>query len=610
MAGDNSSKELGELVPSINLTEDQRSKLNNMAEIIENIDLKPISGKRLWRECHYLGGQHGVRDDKELRKLEMPPEIETVQKFINMLTEINFLNVKTLEANGDYNKSTFDAVKNMQIRINEYLAEKRIGVFVPPSVQEKKIMPTVITKVLSENEKLKNNLLNAKQDTYSTTVGKLRYEIKMGTSTETGRVGIVNVYDKNNNLLKKINISIDKTGKVAVKGTMLYQILVDGYVGVETLRAATAALKEMTKKELPVPTPVHVSFGVGYSFRNNLYEEMKTVKEILKDINPNEYNKQKKSIDKIELILANMTYAQEKALRENPIYIKVKGEQYSATWQGMIFAARNGVSYGDFLQAWLNYFKTNDNTKDLATEAENRLTMPKEMPKFCIVGKTGTGGTAVGVNLADVEELFNKAKENVEKGLSKGKMRDEIISDIDNKWKFVKEEILKIAKKQTTSSGLLNSLNKNDEIANHIYDVSVMYGNIPGSQSYLTMPFIDTRITDKDKLIGTVQNFINELKLSCGKDYVVSFFNDNFVSSFASLPIIGKPFRKKFEVDETYKMAESFVDKYVKSFGGTHFLEMHKMDKEVKAFAMLLCKSIDLQEKKIKKSEEKISITH
>ncbi len=589
------SKSLGEIVPSITLTKEQKDALNDMADEIDEIDLKPIPGKNIHRGKHVLGSLTGIKNDKELEKLKMPPEIETVQRFINMITEIKFLKTEQVEEDGVYNKQVFDTVKEMQVRINAYLAQKIMGVYVPSSIQEKKLVPSIAAKITRENKALKGNLYNAVEGKiYETTVGKATYKVRMGIVTDAGRAGIIDIFDEEGKRLKKISISVDEKGKIAVNGTMLYGILVDGFVGVETLRAATAVLKDMVgqKKEIPTPMPMQVSLKVGYSFKNDLAGEWtKNIRAMLISQDPNALKENSKAIEEVNSVLLNLSYSQEKVLRDNPIKLKLgwTGNEYTATWQGMMLAHKNGIGYEEFLEKWMNALKNNPETKELALKAvKGKLEVPKELPKYVLVGeaKGGSGG-ALGVDLTDIGQLFKQAKENIEQNFESGPLRNFLLKDVNNRQKQVEDKVMELAHKAEKSKGnvkekLIELLNSDREVATNIYLTYVFFGNMVGSQNFSTFPLANTQINEKEDLLVSLQKYIEKSMSTHGDKAILNVFNDEFRKW---------TLRKNFSKEDTRLMAEAFYDKYVVEGPGKQakkFLNLEDMSKsDIKTFALM-----------------------
>jgi len=613
-------KEFEKIVPT-RLTKEQIEKIDGLRKKIENdIELELFPGLGNWREHHYMGGNKGVNKDDYLKKMNKHEEIVVVQKFINTLVEIGFLEGKTLKENGIYTKETFENVRNLQMRINEVLAENKEGVFVPPSAQEKKTVPSVLKKILSENKELEGSLLNAKSGkTYETKFGKYTYKIKMGVSTEKGRVGVIDVFDENEQQLKKISFSVDNKGKISINGVKLYKILVDGYVGVETLRAlglvAETLLKRQEKKEeavKPVPTPTEKVVKIGLSFTKYLKEEWKNVGSKLNDtVNAGDYKKNEEKIDKINKVLWGLSYEQEKALRDNPPKIKVEGEEFSATWQGMMIAKNiYGISYGEFLDAWWDFLKKDERTKDLAKAVEKGENIEvKNKQLFIIVGESpnsGIGGSGIGVDATEIGKIFKQIKDNINAiAPEESVMRNFVIDKINDIQKEVEERLLTIAREVSKKGGnkeeLIERLKEDKKLCDQIYQIYSLMGNMVGSQNTLTMPAFDTKFTDEKELTKSLKEY---LELAIKKDErIVNEINRCLFSG------IERFFGAGYKRDEALRMAEKIISRYGELNNGRWYLRLEDMDPEMRVFMngyLLLLKSNELNKIYSEKQEKKI----
>ena len=593
------NKEFGKIVPT-KLTQEQIEKIDDLRKEIENdIELELFPSLGNWREHHYMGGNKGVNKDDYLKKMNKHEEIVVVQKFINTLVEIGFLEGKTLKENGIYTKETFENVRNLQMRINEVLAKNKEGVFVPPSAQEKKTVPSVLKKILSENKELRGSLLNAVSGkTYETKFGKYTYKVRMGVSTEKGRVGVIDVFDENEQQLKKISFSVDNKGKISINGVKLYQILVDGYVGVETLRAlglvAETLLKGKEKEEeakeavKPVPTPTEKVVKIGLSFTKYLKDvEWENVKAMLNNtVNATDYEKNEKKINKINKVLWGLSYEQEKALRDNPPKIKVEGEEFSATWQGMMIAKNiYGISYGEFLDAWWDFLKKDERTKDLAKAVEKGENIEvKNKQLFIIVGESPNsriGGSGIGVDATEIGKIFKQIKDNINATApEESVMRNFVIDKINNMQKEVEERLLTIAREVSKKGGnkeeLIERLNEDKKLCDQIYQLYSLMGNMVGSQNTLTMPAFDTKFTDEKELTKSLKEYLeNAIKKD---ERIVNEINRCLFSG------IERFFGAGYKRDEALRMAEKIISRYGELNNGRWYLRLEDMDPEMRVF--------------------------
>jgi len=612
-------KEFGKIVPT-KLTEEQIKKIDDLRKEIENdIELELFPSLGNWREHHYMGGNKGVNKDDYLKKMNKHEEIVVVQKFINTLVEIGFLEGKTLKENGIYTKETFENVRNLQMRINEVLAENKEGVFVPPSAQEKKTVPSVLKKILSENKELRGSLLNAVSGkTYETKFGKYTYKVRMGVSTEKGRVGVIDVFDENEQQLKKISFSVDNKGKISINGVKLYQILVDGYVGVETLRALGLVTEMLTQekkeeaKEAVKPVLTTAMLTVDLSFTKYLKDvEWENVKAMLNNtVNATDYEKNEKKINKINKVLWGLSYEQEKALRDNPPKIKVEGEEFSATWQGMMIAKNiYGISYGEFLDAWWDFLKKDERTKDLAKAVEKGENIEvKNKQLFIIVGESpnsGIGGSGIGVDATEIGKIFKQIKDNINATApEESVMRNFVIDKINDMQKEVEERLLTIAREVSKKGGnkeeLIERLNEDKKLCDQIYQLYSLMGNMVGSQNTLTMPAFDTKFTDEKELTKSLKEYLeNAIKKD---ERIVNEINRCLFSG------IERFFGAGYKRDEALRMAEKIISRYGELNNGRWYLRLEDMDPEMRVFMngyLLLLKSKEL-DKMYSGKQEKI----
>ncbi|MEM4332457.1 MAG: hypothetical protein QW500_04225 [Candidatus Micrarchaeia archaeon] len=581
----NGKKVIG--TPKLTLTKEQMDALNDFADEIEKIDLKPIPKKRLWRGHHYMGGANGVISDLELKRLNLPSEIEKMQRFMNLLVDIKFLSVQQLNVSGTYSRATFESVKSLQTELNRFLAEKKKGVYVPPSQEEKKAVAAAVAKIAKSEESLKGNIFNAPEGKeFETRIGKFTYKVRMGTKSKDGnnRVGFAEVFDEDGNRLKKIAFTVDKkTGKIYAEGTMLYRILVDGYIGIETLRAMVAYLKEKTtiEKELPLPKPIHLSMKVGYSFIPELIANWPYEKEALIIIMGNKtLQKNSKLIDTINMVLWNMPYDAEKSIRENPPFVEIDGKRYSATWQGLRQAYMDGVDVDKFLKEWINVLKKNPLTKDLVEKAEKgKLKKPDTPVNFFITGEmkgTFEGGN-IGVDLSDISGLFGQAKRNIEQNFSDNAFRKEMISEVNRLQAMVENEAMNVLHKVEKEKGessikdrFIEELNNNRVLRNSIYLMYNYFGELPGSLSYIRLDVTYTGINTKEEMRLRLKEFI-DIQLAKNKNLVEKTFKDAGIYN-----------------ENPIRMAEKFMDKYCVYEGGRVLINLDKIEsKDMRSFALL-----------------------
>ncbi len=592
--------DLGEITPKKELTPEQIAAIKDLEEFRKNIDekiaLDPNLDKRLrkYRGFAYEGGEHGITDDA---KYDIE-DIRNAKRLIDDLKVIGFLGGERISKDGKYtgkyDKRMYSEVLQMQKSINKYLRENKQNVVVVEATQQEKNLLKTIAKG--------KNLYNLSGTLKWTGKMGLSYEVSLAAGEINGeKIGHIKVKDKEGALIKDIAFRVDKNGKASVSATRLYQILEDGYLGVETRRAVGVYLKKFFKdkeeslkesKKLPetivpivppqaVPQKTNAVISVGYSFRDDL-EDKNNWNDVLRKLrNLGDYEELENNIQKMEeirLVLTNISYEAEMELRRNPPYVRINGKDYSLTWEGAMLARRDWVEYSTFFDRWMKYLKTNEATKDVAKKVENGTIKEKGQRQRFVVEVKNQGKSPkdanYGVSTADIETMYNEVVDNINKYISgNGEMKKRLLADIEKE----KKEVIGLIKKTRFSrpEELREMLNDNESLHLRILATYGAFGNKPDEAPILEMPQINFGFLEANKLEQYIEEVIGNNLEGTRKLFARYFYISNIFTNF--------------ENDSAKDLMEKFIDEFttINHNNRRYLPDLKEIDNpEMKAFVM------------------------
>ncbi len=498
-------------IPKKKLTEKQMKILEKYSDKLDSLitlEYKNIvRNARLWRKYGYQGGAHGLRNDKEAKS----KEVKNAQQFLNDINAVfRFTTGKKLVADGIYGRRTFERTKEFQRKINELLRSYNRGVRVEVSSVEKRLISFIVRSF----KKRKIDLYKDKPGRYSwkSNDGKRKYELRM-LKTEKGiRKGELVVRNASGSILKRINFKIDAKGNVSYdkNAVMLYEIMVDGYFGVETRRAVTLVAKRMLKdtvrpQTIRRPVKSSITMTLGVSFAPYLAELAGYIhSELRSHARGNEYEGNKDLIDEIVNIYSNMTYKDEIKLRKNRQKIKVDGKEYNATWQDMLRARIiDDVPYEKFLKEWMKMLKKSG--VKLSKEPVQKYMVLKEIS----AGGKGGGVFAVDFENSDLKALYLNTSKHIKKVLKPSPWRKELLDQLKNDYENACRIVSELSEKNARDkSKFINSLEKEQNIYFILHNMYDLCGYMPSVNNIMETDYYYVRSIEKKAFKENLLKFI------------------------------------------------------------------------------------------------------
>ncbi|MGB9635478.1 MAG: hypothetical protein ACPL0A_03285 [Candidatus Micrarchaeia archaeon] len=585
-----------DIVPVKVLTDEEKKIVKKYEKIDDIITLnysKIVKNARYWRSYNYQGGTHG---------LSYGDEVLAAQKFLNEINEVfKYSSKEKLKEDSKYGAETIEKVKEFQTYLNDFLGKSKYGVFVDICEEEKRLVNRIIREFKAKNIDL---YTDTKVKKWS---GKnFDYELKMYDyiGEDGRRGGYLKVFSKDGKHLKTITFSIGRKGDVKFSEdcVMLREILVDGYIGIETRRAAKLLVDNVLvdnvlpkKKELPsvaVPTKTEEIIRIGISTKKYILDNYEPILRFLetpdftphgsKDATPHgskEADKDKEIeslIERVHNIFLSLNYEEQyKLMREGLPNISVKGifgittSEYPATWYGMKEAYLDDkLSYKEFLTKWLDLLENNEVTK----EAYKRSNGGKKavydqslMNTFISLGNGGVVQKGTGVDVTQITELLDVCRKNITEwyGEKDGKV---VLNYLDS----VRE---RIDSKLKENKDVIKSLNSDEALVFDINRMLDLYSNIPGINNLNNVKSVKFVTTT------SAEDFIREkLKAIVEKQQAEQYYNE--IKDYISNP------------------------KNIK-FSGIIELEYNNMPKHLKAIAGLLVIEADRDMQLRKKNKEK-----
>ncbi|MCX8205631.1 MAG: peptidoglycan-binding protein [Candidatus Micrarchaeota archaeon] len=536
--------------------------------ILKDLFLDLDYGGRLWREEGYQGGKSGLTDDrkkKPSRKNASKDDIKTAQQLLNALMAPNIppefrLTGSPLKEDGIYGPATMKKVLEFQRKINGYLKKAKKAVWVNPSDNDKELANAIAKKY--------GNLYD--KDYISGRIGKYKYTVDMQNKTAKGRQGLITVKDLNDNIIAKIQISVDAKGKVTVNGTYLLQILEDGYLGEETRKAFLMVCNQLTEeKVVAVPVERAQRIEIGVSFQPSIYSLFAGNEILSKKYSDmlnvaGRYNIETLKI--IKGIVLSLNYEDEVKLR-NDKKLTIGGKEYSNSFEGITQAMLDGNSAARVYDAFANKLKSlginvrdyeaelgfnkgvkwylDNNTKKYCELAEYADKIKPKMEMFVKVRETSSSGEkGIVVDYSGVDEVFVRAIKNIESTLPKDSpYTDLVLADVYEK-RARAIQIIKTVEKESKNEGeVLEKLNKNDELCTLVFNTFKMYGNALFKSNYFDA--IGLEITNPTLFKKAVSDIIKStntnLKELCEMFGIsTSSTNQEFADSFYNGIKMGK----------------------------------------------------------------------